>query len=97
MSAICGGWSEATGLSEEEFQMVCSLQDQVHHHLGRTTSHFTPIASKKQVVAGLNYFVKVQVGEDAYVHVKIFKPLPHTGQPAEVKEVHDSKTLEDAL
>jgi cystatin-A/B len=98
MSAMCGGWSEASGLSEEEFQMVCSLQEQVHHQLGRHTSHFTPVASKKQVVAGLNYFVKVQVTDgDSYIHVKIFKPLPHTGLPAEVKEVHDGKTLEDAL
>jgi cystatin-A/B len=99
MSHICGGWSEASGLSEEEYQMVCSLAEQVHHQIGKTTTHFTPVASKKQVVAGLNYFVKIQVdhGEHDYIHVKIFKPLPHTGLPAEVKEVHQGKTLHDEL
>jgi len=64
---------------------------------GAPVSHFTPVASKKQVVAGINYLVKVQVGDADYVHVKIFKPLPHTGNPAEVKEVHAGKTFEDAL
>jgi len=41
--------------------------------------HFT-----SQVVAGLIYQVKYKVGND-YVHAKIFKPLPHTGQPAQVQ------------
>jgi len=60
-------------------------------------THFTPVASKKQVVAGLNYWVKIQTGSESFIHVKIFKPLPHTGAPAEIKEVHGGKTLEDAL
>ena len=97
MSAICGGWSAETGLSEEEFAMIQSLQDQVVAHLGSAITHFTPIASKKQVVAGMNYWVKIQTGDAAYIHVKIFKPLPHTGQPAQVQEVHAGKTLEDQL
>ena len=45
----------------------------------------------------MNYFVKVQVSEDQYVHVKIYQPLPHTGQPARVVEAHGGKTLEDPL
>jgi hypothetical protein len=29
--------------------------------------------------------------------VKIFRPLPHTGEPARVTEVHTDKNLEDAI
>jgi hypothetical protein len=29
--------------------------------------------------------------------VKIFRPLPHTGAPAEIKEVHPGKTHADPL
>jgi len=41
--------------------------------------------------------VKVQVGEEAYVHVKIYKPLPHTGEPARVTNVETGKSKEDSL
>jgi len=97
MSVICGGFNAESGLSEDEFAMVCSLQDQVVAQHGSAVTHFTPVAVRKQVVAGTNYWVKVQVGEGNYIHVKIFKPLPHTGAPAEVKEVHSGKTHADPL
>ena len=97
MSVICGGFNAESGLTEEEDAMVCSLQDQVIAQLGAAITHFTPVAVRKQVVAGTNYWVKVQVGESNFIHVKIFRPLPHTGQPAEVKEVHSGKTHADPL
>ena len=97
MSVICGGWNAESGLSEEEFQMVCSLQDEIVHQLGSAVTHFTPVAVRKQVVAGTNFWIKIQVGEGTYIHVKIFRPLPHTGQPAEVKEVQAGKTHADPL
>lgn len=97
MSVICGGFNAESGLEEDEFAMVCSLQDAVVAQLGAAVTHFTPVAVRKQVVAGTNYWVKVQVGESNFIHVKIFKPLPYTNQPAEVKEVHSGKTHADPL
>ena len=97
MSVICGGFNAESGLDEEEYAMVCSLQDQVITQLGSAVTHFTPVAVRKQVVAGINYWFKVQVGESNYIHVKIFKPLPYTMEPPEVKEVHSGKTHADPL
>jgi len=94
---LAGGWNESSELSQEEYTMVVELQPQVHEHAGKEFHHFHPIAIKKQVVAGTNFFVKVQVGETECVHVKIFRPLPHTGEPASVTEVHIDKTLDDAI
>jgi cystatin-A/B len=94
---ICGGWKEESGLSEDEFAMVCSLQDQVVAQLGSAVTHFTPLAVRKQVVAGTNFWVKIQVGEGNFIHVKIFRPLPHTGQPPQVQEVQSGKTHADPL
>merc|ERR1712039_776071 len=39
---------------------------------------------KTQVVAGMNYFVKVAISDAECVHLRIHKPLPHTGKPAEL-------------
>ncbi|OLP89372.1 Leukocyte cysteine proteinase inhibitor 1 [Symbiodinium microadriaticum] len=38
----------------------------------------------KGVVAGRTYIVKVQVGGDRFVHLRIFEPLPHTKTKPEV-------------
>jgi cystatin-A/B len=97
MSVMCGGFNAESGLSEDEFAWVCSLQDQIVAQLGSAITHFTPVACRKQVVAGTNFWVKIQVGEGNYIHVKIFRPLPHTGAPAEIKEVHPGKTHADPL
>ena len=94
---LAGGWKADSALTEEEYHMVTGLQQHVQEKAGREFAHFHPVAIKKQVVAGTNYMVKVQVSDDHYAHVKIFKPLPHTGQPAEVKEVHVDKSHHDEL
>ncbi len=95
--ALAGGWNDQSELSEDQFTLVVSLKEAVEASAGQAFEHFVPVKIRQQVVAGMNYWVKVQVGESAYVHTKIFKPLPHTGAPAEVKEVHVGKSLEDEL
>eukprot|EP00443_Scrippsiella_acuminata_P101110 CAMPEP_0115615490 /NCGR_PEP_ID=MMETSP0272-20121206/22648_1 /TAXON_ID=71861 /ORGANISM="Scrippsiella trochoidea, Strain CCMP3099" /LENGTH=109 /DNA_ID=CAMNT_0003051401 /DNA_START=47 /DNA_END=376 /DNA_ORIENTATION=- len=47
---------------------------------------------KTQVVAGTNYFVKVAISDKECVHLRIFKPLPHTRKPA---ELHSLKLGQD--
>ena len=49
-----------------------------------------------QVVAGMRYRVKIQVGDEHW-HLAIIKPLPHTNEPAFVVEgsVQKGKSVED--
>ena len=51
-----------------------------------------------QVVAGMNYKLKLAVG-DEYWHCTVYKPLPHTGEPAVVTEdtLEKGKTESDDL
>merc|ERR1712070_381302 len=51
----------------------------------------------QQVVAGMNYNCKVQYDSGKFAHVRIYKPLPHTGLPASVKDVAMDKTESDDL
>lgn len=94
---MCGGWNGNSELSEEEYTMIVAMRPDVQAHLGAEFEHFNPLKIKKQVVAGINYWVKIQTGETTFVHAKIYKPLPHTQQPPELKEAHADKTLEDEL
>ena len=50
-----------------------------------------------QVVAGTIFKVKVGYGGGKYAHVRVFRRLPHTGNPPEVQEVEVEKSEGDAL
>lgn len=56
---LAGGWNESSQLTEEQYNMVVSMQPMVHEQAGKEFHHFHPIAIKQQVVAGTNFFVKV--------------------------------------
>ena len=58
--------------------MCTNLKSDVEAKLGASYTVFEPKTFTAQVVAGINYKVKIKVDGESYVHVKIYKPLPHT-------------------
>ncbi|GMH90178.1 hypothetical protein TrST_g12932 [Triparma strigata] len=50
-----------------------------------------------QVVAGMIYHVKLAAAEEAYVHARIFKPLPHTGAAATLQVAKSGFGKDDEL
>ncbi|XP_051739033.1 cystatin-B-like [Ctenopharyngodon idella] len=97
MEVRCGGTSEAKD-ADEEVQKIC---DEVKSHAedkaGRKFDVFTAKSYKTQVVAGRNYFIKVHVGEDDYIHLRVFKPLPCAGEKLELHGIQTSKAHHDAI
>eukprot|EP00401_Gymnodinium_catenatum_P083338 CAMPEP_0117598002 /NCGR_PEP_ID=MMETSP0784-20121206/75167_1 /TAXON_ID=39447 /ORGANISM="" /LENGTH=95 /DNA_ID=CAMNT_0005400429 /DNA_START=110 /DNA_END=397 /DNA_ORIENTATION=+ len=94
---ICGGPSEVKDIDAEVKELAVSLKGAVETKLGKTFSKYEPLKYTSQVVAGTNYKVKVACDGDEHVHVKIFQPLPHTGESPSVSECEGSKSLGDAL
>ena len=41
--------------------------------------------------------IKVCVENKDYIHIKVFKPLPNTGQPVSLTAVQAKKTLQDDI
>ncbi|NWW09601.1 CYTB protein, partial [Oreocharis arfaki] len=58
---------------------------------------FTAIEYKTQVVAGTIYFIKVQVSDDEYVHLKVFQSLPYENQGPSLAGFQTGKTRDDPL
>ncbi|NXM11859.1 CYTA protein, partial [Ploceus nigricollis] len=58
---------------------------------------FKAIEYKTQVVAGTMYFIKVQVSNAEYVHVKVFEALPHENQGPSLVGFQTGKTRDDPL
>ncbi|NXD21587.1 CYTB protein, partial [Spelaeornis formosus] len=58
---------------------------------------FTAIKYKTQVVAGTMYFIKVQVSDAEYVHLKVFQSLPYENQGPSLVSFQTGKTKDDPL
>lgn len=56
---------------------------------------YAAVVYKSQVVAGMNYDVKVHISGEHYIHVRIYKPLPHTGLPPQLSSLVPGKSRDD--
>jgi len=94
---MTGGHSEARVPDEEHLEKFNSWKETVEAQAGKTFEHFQAVGYIQQVVAGMVYHVKYNVGGDDHIHAKVFQPLPHTGEAAQCQAVEHGKTAEDAI
>ncbi|NXQ07416.1 CYTA protein, partial [Vidua macroura] len=58
---------------------------------------FTAIEYKTQVVAGTIYFIKVQLSDAEYAHLKVFQSLPQENLGPSLVGFQTGKTRDDPL
>mmetsp|Transcript_2922 Transcript_2922/g.4557 ORF Transcript_2922/g.4557 Transcript_2922/m.4557 type:complete len:104 (-) Transcript_2922:38-349(-) len=85
----CGGATDARAADAEIQTLIDGVKDQAlakAKEAGRDGDFATYEAKsvRSQVVAGTNFFVKVQVSDSECIHLRIHQPLPHTGEKASV-------------
>ncbi|KAH8858565.1 Cystatin-B [Schistosoma japonicum] len=98
MPLCCGGVGAPREPSVEEKQKLKTLlENNLEAHIGRKPPVCDIVQVSSQVVAGTNYFVKVHVGDDEYVHARIFEPLPCHGKELQLHSVLKDKKKNDAL
>ncbi|NXY83377.1 CYTB protein, partial [Alcedo cyanopectus] len=72
------------------------VKPQFESRENRTYDMFKAIIYKTQVVAGVNYFIKVQVS-DEYVHLRVFQSLPGLNEGPSLVSFQTGKTRDDPL
>jgi len=73
---LCGGVTAGLKpIDAEVAALAAKHHGDAQSHLGRTFHTWNPIGYATQVVAGINYWIKVQVDGGEHVHVKIYQPL----------------------
>ncbi|XP_051543748.1 cystatin-B-like [Myxocyprinus asiaticus] len=97
MPLICGGTSEAKDANEEVQQICNELKSHAEDKAGRSFDVFIAKSYKTQVVAGRNYFIKVHVGGDDFIHLRVFKSLPYAGEKLELHSLQTSKAHHDEI
>ncbi|KFV59442.1 Cystatin-B, partial [Gavia stellata] len=73
------------------------VKPQFESRENRTCDIFKAIIYKTQVVAGLNYFIKVQVSDADYVHLRVFQSLPYENRGPSLVSFQTGKTRDDPL
>jgi len=97
---LCGGTSDVSKEAHPELQAaVDSLNAELCEQAGLPAgSKLSVVAHSSQVVAGTNYFCKLQVdGGDAHIHARIFQGLPHTGGEHKVDGVQKEHSADSEL
>ncbi|KAM3860696.1 cystatin-B-like [Diretmus argenteus] len=97
MSMMCGGLGEARDATPEVQKICDQMKSAAEEKAGKTYEVFTAKTFSSQVVAGTNYFIKVHVGGEDHVHLRVFQSLPCHGSEVNLHGVQHSKTLHDPI
>ncbi|NXP05042.1 CYTB protein, partial [Thinocorus orbignyianus] len=73
------------------------VKPQFETKTNRICGIYNAIEYRTQVVAGVNYFIKVQVSDAEYVHLKVFEALPYENQGPRLISYQTGKTRDDPL
>ncbi|XP_005038516.1 PREDICTED: cystatin-A [Ficedula albicollis] len=92
-----GGLSDTKPATPDVQQLVNQVKPQFESRANVNCAVFTAIVYKTQVVAGTMYFIKVQVSDGDYVHLKVFQSLPYENQGPSLVSFQTGKTRDDPL
>ena len=76
---MVGGPAEERDATDEVKKIANDLKKQVEEKRNTTFSTFEAVKYTTQVVAGVMYRIKVKVGDDQYLHLRVLKNLPNKG------------------
>ncbi|KAF5903616.1 cystatin-B-like [Clarias magur] len=97
MPLLCGGTTEAKDATEEVQQICDQMKVHAEEKAGKKFDVFTAKMYKSQQVAGTNFFIKVHVGGEEFVHLRVYKMLPHAGGKLELHGIQIPKAHQDPI
>ena len=75
-------------------EIALAVKAEVEAKVNQTFAVYEAVKYRSQVVAGVNYYIKVHVGDDKYIHITVWSKLDQT---LELTSVEVNKTADDDL
>ncbi|XP_029794713.1 cystatin-B [Suricata suricatta] len=94
---MCGAPSATKPATAETQAIADQVKAQLEHRENKKYTTFKAVEFRSQVVAGRNYFIKVQVDDDEFVHIRVFESLPHENMPLTLSNYQTHKARHDEL
>ena len=90
----CGGISEAKEPDNTVFEILENIRPDVESKLGQSLADYKPVAFKSQLVNGVNYFIKVDIGNNKFIHVRAYRSF---GGDTSLRAIKADKQLLDEI
>ncbi|XP_076867632.1 cystatin-B-like isoform X1 [Brachyhypopomus gauderio] len=97
MDVTCGGLGPVEKATAEVQKFCDEVKHEAEKKAGENFAIFGAKLFRPQVVAGINYFIKVHVGGQNYVHLRVFQSLPCDGHTVQLTAIQTNKTLDDPI
>ncbi|XP_047646915.1 cystatin-A5 isoform X2 [Phacochoerus africanus] len=94
---LAGDITEARPATPEIQEIATTVKPQIEEETKKTYKKFEAILYRSQVVAGIIYYIKVDVGDNTYIHIIVFQNLPQLNEPLKLSGYQVDKTKDDEL
>ncbi|KAF3815596.1 cystatin-B [Mirounga angustirostris] len=94
---MCGAPTASQPATAETQAIADQVKPQLEEQENKKYATFKAVEFRSQVVAGMNYFIKVQVDDDEFVHLRVFRSLPHENKPVALSSYQTNKARHDEL
>nr|XP_033799308.1 cystatin-A isoform X2 [Geotrypetes seraphini] len=93
---LCGGTGAVQPATPKIQDLIDQIKSEFEAKVGTCTTKFEAIEYKQQVVAGINYFIKVLI-DNGCIHLKIFVPLPYENKKPSLTSYQTDKARHDEI
>ncbi|XP_070263209.1 cystatin-B-like [Myotis yumanensis] len=92
-----GAPSEVEPATAEIQAIADKVKSQLEEKENKKYPTFKATEYRSQLVQGTNYFIKVQVADDDFVHLRVFESFPYENKPLSLDNYQTNKTKQDEL
>ena len=94
-----GGISPEKKIEDDQYvyNLALKTKTEIEIKLDKRFNIYEPLKYRYQVVAGMIYYIKIQVSKDYTVHVKLVDHLPHKKKDWELIHLEYPHTLNDTI